>query len=137
METIIFIGRIAFSLMFIGSGVGHLAQTADTAKVAEARGLPNATLMAQISGVCLLAGGVAVILGIWIDLALLLISILVLIIAFLIHPFWKDSGDKQITEMSMFMKNLTIAGAAFVMFGFFGAGWNDLMITDPVFELGR
>ena len=88
--------------------------------------------MARLSGVCFLAGGIAVIQGIWIDLAMLLLAIQVMIVAVLMRPFWKDEGEQQVVEMSMFMKNLSIAGAALAMFGFFGSGWNDMMITDPI-----
>jgi hypothetical protein len=39
-------------------------------------------------------------------------------------------------EMSMFMKNLSIAGGALILFGFLAAAGPavDFMITDPVFS---
>ena len=59
MEAIIFIGRLLFSAIFVGSGIGHLAQTDQTAATAEAAGLPNPRVMAQVSGVAFLLGGIA------------------------------------------------------------------------------
>lgn len=135
MEAIIMIGRIIFSLMFIASGVGHLAQTADSAAYAESKGLSNATLMVQVSGVALLLGGLGVITGFWIDLALLGLAALLLIMAVTMHAFWKLDGPEQQNEMAMFMKNLTLAGACIVMFGFFAYGWDATTIVGPALDL--
>ena len=135
MEAIIMIGRIIFSLMFIASGVGHLTQTEGSAAYAEAKGLSNATLMVQISGVALLLGGLGVITGFWIDLALLGLAVLVLIMGVTMHAFWKLEGQEQQAEMAMFMKNLTIAGACLVMFGFFAYGWDATTIVGPALDL--
>ncbi len=135
MEAIIFIGRLLFAMIFLGSGVGHLMQTEATAAVAEKRGLPNPTLMAQVSGVLLFLGGVAIVTGFWIDLALLGLAAMVLIMAFTIHPFWKFEGEEQMGEMPMFMKNICIAGACIALFGFFAYGWDATTIVGPALDL--
>ncbi len=123
MEAIILIGRILFSLIFVGAGIGHLADEKSTTATAEAAGLPNPKLMGQISGVLMLIGGLAVITGFWIDLALLGIAALMLVLNFTMHKFWELEGMEQQMQMSMFMKNLSIAGGALVMFGFYAYGW--------------
>ncbi|MEZ5259824.1 MAG: DoxX family membrane protein [Ilumatobacteraceae bacterium] len=63
------LGRILFSLVFIGSGVGHLTQTASSAEYAAYKKVPSPKAMVQFTGVAMLLGGIAVILGIWMDLA--------------------------------------------------------------------
>jgi uncharacterized membrane protein YphA (DoxX/SURF4 family) len=131
-DELFLLGRILFSLVFIGSGVGHLTQTAGSAQYAEYKKVPNATLMVQISGVALLLGGLAIILGIWMDLAALGIAVLVLAMAFLMHRFWEetDPQTKQ-TEMAAFMKNVSIAGGALILVAI---GSIDVYtITDGVF----
>lgn len=45
MEAIIMIGRVIFSMLFIGSGIGHLMKPDETAAAVEARGLPNARIL--------------------------------------------------------------------------------------------
>ena len=120
-ENLLLIGRVVFSIMFIGSGVGHLMDSEGSAAYAESRGISNAATMVQISGVALLAGGVGTLLGIWTDLALLGIAVLVLIIAFMTHAFWKESDPmEQQMQMSHFMKNLTIAGGALMGLAIYG-----------------
>ncbi|MEM7095252.1 MAG: DoxX family protein [Actinomycetota bacterium] len=127
------IGRILFSLILVGSGVGHLMQAEGSAAYATAKKIPNAMLMVQISGVCLLAGGLAIILGIFMDLAALLTAVLLLIMAFMMHRFWEESDEQvQQTEMAMFMKNLSIAGGALVIFSV-TSDFTPYTLTDAIF----
>lgn len=127
------IGRILFSLILVGAGVGHLAQTEQTAQAAAAKKLPNPKLMAQISGVCMLLGGVAIILGILMDLAALLVAVLMIVINAMMHRFWEESDPQtQQVEMSMFMKNLSIAGGALVIMSV-TTDFTPYTITDAVF----
>jgi uncharacterized membrane protein YphA (DoxX/SURF4 family) len=103
MSVVILIGRILFGLIFIGAGVaGHLMQADATAGYAKTRGVPNAKLLTQLSGLGILAGGVGVILGIWTDLAALGLVAYALIAAFMVHHFWTDTDEMtQQVEMSM------------------------------------
>lgn len=138
MSLVILVGRILFGLIFVGAGAaGHLQAVDQTAEYAEQRGVPNAKLLTQISGVLILAGGVGVILGVWADLAALGLVAYSLIAAFMIHHFWTDTDEMTKTvEMSMFMKNLSIAGGGLILFGFLAAAGSavDFMITDPLFS---
>ncbi len=134
MDAVILIGRIIMSLLFIGSGIGHLAQTEATAAAAASKGLPSPKLMAQISGVVMLAGGLALALGIWTDLALLGIGALMLIYNGVMHRFWEEAdAEKQQWEMSQFMKNLAIAGASLALFGYIADGDGAMQLVGPLF----
>jgi uncharacterized membrane protein YphA (DoxX/SURF4 family) len=84
---------------------------------AESRGLSNAKVLVQVSGVALLAGGVSVLLGIWGDVGALGLAILLLVTAVLMHAFWKES-DAQAKQMEMvaFNKNVALAGGALALF---------------------
>ncbi len=134
MENVFLIGRIVFSLMFIGSGIGHLTQTEGSTAYAESKGIANAQTMVQVSGVTFLAGGVAIALGIFTDLAFLLIGVQVMIIAFMTHAFWKLEGEAQQAEMPHFMKGLTIFGACLMGFAFYAVGIEDNQLVGPLFE---
>ncbi len=138
MSLVILIGRILFGLIFVGSGAaGHLAQTDATAGYAEMRGVKNAKVLVQISGVLILAGGLGVIFGVLADLAALGLVAYSLIAAFMVHHFWTDEDEMtKNMEMSLFMKNLSIAGGGLILFGFMAAAGPavDFMITDPLFD---
>lgn len=117
MEFIFLIARILFVVLVLGSAFGHLTQTAGMAGYAESKGVANAQLMVQISGVALALGGLAVLLGILGDVASLGLAILFLVMAVMMHPFWKetDAMAKQ-GEMVHFNKNVALAGGALAMF---------------------
>ncbi len=130
-DELFLLGRILFSLVFLGSGVGHLTQTEGSAQYAAYKKVPSAKLAVQVSGVLMILGAAAVILGIWMDLAGLLLAILVLLMAFMMHRFWEetDAQTKQV-EMAQFMKNVSIAGAGLIIATFSIAPYT---ITDGVF----
>lgn len=139
MSIVILIGRILFGLIFVGSGIaGHLIDPDSTAGYAKSRGLNEPRLMVQISGVLIAAGGIGVILGVWADLAALGLVLYSLISALVIHRFWTDEDPMtQQIEMTMFMKNLSIAGGGLALFALLATQGSEvgLMITDPLFDL--
>ena len=132
-DEVFLLGRILFALVFIGSGIGHLTQTEGSAQYASYKKVPNAKLMVQLSGVAMLLGGIAVIFGIWLDLAGLLLAILVLVMAFVMHRFWEetDQQTKQV-EQAHFMKNVSMAGGGLILAAIGGA-FVPYTITDGVF----
>ena len=135
MDVIILIGRILYGLIFIGSGfAGHLAQADVTAGYAGMRGVKNAKPLVQVSGVLIGAGGLGVILGVWGDLAALGLVAYCLISAFMIHHFWTDDDVMlRTSEMSMFMKNLSMAGGGLILFALFSQTDVAFTITGPLF----
>lgn len=130
MEALLIIGRILFSAIFLGAGIGHLVKPKETAAYAELRGVAAADWRVRVSGVLIAAGGLGVILGVWMDLAALGLTVYVLIAAFLVHHFWSDEEPTRTTEMAMFMKNLAIAGAGLIIFTMSATG------ADMGWELG-
>ena len=130
MDEIFLIGRILFVYLEIGSGVAHLTATDAMAGYAQSRGVPNATLMTQISGVAYLAGGVSVLLGVWGDIGALGLAILLLITAVMMHAFWKET-DPQAKQMEMisFNKDVALAGGALVIFSILSSDFAPYTLT--------
>jgi putative oxidoreductase len=138
MDVIVLIGRILFALLFIGSGSAHLMQRKAMTGYAQSRGIPLAYLAVPATGVQIIVGGLMVLLGVWPDLGALILVAFLLSAAVLMHAFWKetDAQARQL-ELTMFMKDTALAGAALMLFAFFAA--NDdlgLSITGPLFSLG-
>ncbi len=132
-DEVFLLGRILFSLVFLGSGIGHLTQTEGSAQYAAYKKVPSPKLAVQVSGVLMALGALAVIFGVWMDLAGLCLAVLVLIMAFLMHRFWEetDPQTKQV-EMAQFMKNVSIAGAGLMIAAI---GWGaTYTLTDGVFS---
>ncbi|MDK1473169.1 DoxX family membrane protein [Streptomyces sp. 549] len=138
MDVLVLIGRILFVGLFFGSAVGHLTQTKAMAGYAASKGVPAATAATFGSGVLLLAGALSVLLGVWADLGALLLALFLLPTAVLMHPFWKESdpGVRQ-NEMLALQKDVSLGGAALMLFAFFAHVGHDLglTLTGPLFHL--
>jgi uncharacterized membrane protein YphA (DoxX/SURF4 family) len=125
MNAVLVIGRILFALIFINSGIMHLIKLDAMAGYATYKKVPAAKLSVAVSGLMILIGGLYVALGIYADLGALLIAIFLIPTAFLMHAFWKESdATAKQNEMNNFFKNLSIAGAALIIFVLVGSGAN-------------
>ncbi|MET0929786.1 MAG: DoxX family protein [Aeromicrobium sp.] len=130
MDEIFLIGRILFAYLVIGSGVAHLTATDAMAGYAQSRGVPNATLLTQISGATFIAGGVSIVLGIWGDIGALGLAIQLVVTAVMMHAFWKET-DPQAKQMEMiaFNKDIALAGGALVIFSILSSDFAPYTIT--------
>ena len=130
MEALVLIGRILFSLIFIGAGIGHLADVEGSGQVCRVEG---GTLRRQwwsgVSGVLIAAGGLGVLFGVWMDLAALGLAVYCLLTALLVHHFWTDEPSHRPIEVAMFMKNVSIAGAGLMIFALSAGGADDGLAT--------
>ncbi len=99
-------------------------------------GAPAPELMVPLSGVAIVAGGLSVALGIWADLGALVLAAFALSILPIMHAFWKEEdAQAQQTQMVQFVKNVSLAGGALVIFYVYNQlqGEAGLSITDPLF----
>jgi uncharacterized membrane protein YphA (DoxX/SURF4 family) len=117
MEVTMFIGRILFAVMFILGGINHFTHAEAMTGYAQHKGVPAAKLANLVSGAILVLGGLSVILGIYADLGALAVSVVLIVMAVMMHDFWKqsDAQAKQ-TEMISFLKNISMAGGGLFMY---------------------
>ena len=90
---------------------------------AQYKKVPAAKLSVIVSGLMILVGGLYIAFGVYADLGALLIALFLIPAAFLMHAFWKenDATAKQ-NETIGFFKDLSLAGAALIIFALVGAG---------------
>ncbi|GMR13974.1 MAG: hypothetical protein BMS9Abin29_2201 [Gemmatimonadota bacterium] len=106
-------GRILFSMMFIASGMNHLMKLGDTSAYTASKGVPAPKAATAVSGLVILAAGIMVLLGWHRFIGAGLLVIFLILTAFIMHPFWKESDpEASMNEMGHFMKDLALAGAA-------------------------
>lgn len=138
MEFLILVGRLMFGALFVGSAIGgHFMSSGATTQYAEMRGIKNAGMKVAVSGVWLLASGLMVILGVWTDLGFVMIALWCMASAGLVHHFWTDEGMMAQMEMTNFMKNISLAGAALILFVLFAWAGEaiGLQLVGPVFDI--
>ena len=125
MDVVLIIGRVLFAAIFINSGIAHITKTQALAGYATYKKVPMAKLAVIVSGLMILVGGLYIAFGVYADLGALLIAIFLVPTAFKMHAFWKESDatSKQ-SERMHFLKDISLAGAALVIFALVGAGAN-------------
>lgn len=122
-DTILIIGRVLFALLFISSGISHFTKTSAMTGYAQFKKVPMAKFSVLLSGAMILLGGIYIAIGFYADLGALLLAVFLIPTAFLMHAFWKESDptSKQ-NESIAFFKDLSLAGAAFIIFALLRGG---------------
>ncbi len=122
--TIHVVGRVLFSMMFIMGGMNHLMKLNDTSAYAESKGVPAPKVLTAVSGLMSMVGGVLVLLGWHRFVGAGLIAIFLFSTATVMHAFWKETDPAaRMNEMSHFMKDLAMAGAALLIAFYSGTVW--------------
>ena len=123
MDTVLIIARVLFALLFINSGITHLTKLQAMVGYATYRKIPAAKLYVIVTGLMILTGGLYVALGVYADLGALLIAVFLIPTAFLMHAFWKESdATAKAGESAHFFKDISLAGAALIIFALVGSG---------------
>lgn len=131
-------GRVLFVVIFLLSGMGHIAMRKQMSGFAASKGVPAPGLAVVVTGLMLLATAVGVLLGIWMDLAFLLAVIFLLPTAFMMHAYWKESDPMaKMGEQVNFNKNVSLAGGALMLFALTASMGDTIAytITGPLFNL--
>lgn len=138
MDILLIVGRVLFALIFINSGIAHLTKLNDMTGYAQFKKVPAPKLAVIVTGLMLIVGGLYIALGVYADLGALLLAIFLVPTAFMMHNFWtiQDPQAKQ-GEMINFFKNLSLAGAALIIFVLIGTGveFGPSVTPDHFFDL--
>lgn len=137
VDWIVLVGRVLFVLLFALSAVGHLTQSSAMAGYAKMKGVPMPQLSVIITGLMQLVGVLGILLGVYMDLAALILVAFLIPTAFIMHNFWTIKDDAQAKQMDQiqFNKDIALAGAALILFALFAAlgPHLGLTLTDPLF----
>ena len=112
-DTLVLIGRVLISIIFIVSGFGKLTNIGGTTGYFEAVGLPLPMVTAWIVALLELLGGLAILVGFKTRIAALLLALFCVASALVAHF---DFADQM--QSIQFMKNLAIAGGLLVLAAF-------------------
>lgn len=136
MDVIVLIARVLFAAIFIGSGLGHLGNADAMSGMLAQRGVSGGAGLVRLTGVVQLAGAAGIIVGVLPALAALGLAVFVTITAVVMHPFWRFEGQEQMQQQVDFLKNVSLAGGALLLFAIFaGVDGLGLMITGPAISL--
>ena len=103
-------GRILLGSIFVVSGYGKLFGLAAFAASLEQRGVPAASTLAVVGACVEFFGGLAVVLGIEVRGAAVLMIAFVIVATLISHRFWELQDAARRTQATQFSKNVAIIG---------------------------
>jgi len=115
-STHLLIGRILLAIIFIAAGLGKLSAPAGFAGYLQSLGFPAPTMMAWLTILLEIGGGLAILAGFMTRYLAYALAAFCVTTAFLAHFDFADQN-----QMNAFMKNLAIAGG-FLVLAASGAG---------------
>jgi uncharacterized membrane protein YphA (DoxX/SURF4 family) len=136
MPAIVSLGRVLFAVLFVFSGASKLFDIASTtqaiadkvalpafvtpytAQIEAAVGMPTAQLLAILSGIVEIAGGLFIALNIGARVFAWVLVLFVAVTTFYFHNFWDMAGAERINNLIHALKNLSLIGGLLIIAGF-------------------
>ena len=120
-STTVLVGRTLLGLIFVLSGFAKIAGFDGTAGYIASKGLPFPQLVAALTIVVELGGGLALMAGLYTRQAVVALAAFSLLTAIVFHNFWAAPQGEQMMQQINFMKNVSILGGMMLLMAF-GAG---------------
>lgn len=118
------VGRLVFGILLAFMGLSHFTGLDGMSGYAHAKGVPAPRLAVIVSGLMLIVGGLAIALGVYPLLGAIAIALFFLVVTPVMHDFWTvDDPEQRQSEMTDFLKNATLFGAALVVAALSGTAW--------------
>jgi len=109
---ILLLSRLILGFYFIFNTFNHFRNLNSLAGWVQSKNLPAPKLLVILSGLFLLVGGVTILLGIYVEIGVLALTLFFLPVTFLMHDFWKETDPQtRMMQMINFMKNLALWAA--------------------------
>jgi putative oxidoreductase len=121
-DALLAIGRVMIAVMFVMSGLEKAMDLGATASAIGSKGLPAPFILAILTTVLELGGGLLIIVGWQTRIIALALALFTAVAAYFFHDFWHyPPGAEHTNNMIHFMKNLSVIGG-FLMLCAAGAG---------------
>ena len=117
-STTVLVGRILLGLLFVLSGFAKISGFDGAAGYIASKGLPLPQLVAALTIVVELGGGLALMAGLYTRQAVVALAGFTLLAGVIFHNFWAVPQAEQMAQQINFMKNLAIAGGMLVVAAF-------------------
>lgn len=117
------VARLAFGLVVAFMGVNHFANAGQMVPYAKAKGVPAASLAVPFTGGTLLFGGLSIAAGVYPVVGAGAVAVFLLATTPVMHDFWAAPEADQQSEMTQFLKNVTMFGAALAFLALGSTAW--------------
>ena len=120
-DALLLLGRILLGSIFVNSGYGKLFGLAAFAASLEKNGVPYASALAPVGACVEFFGGLAIVLGVEVRSAALLMIAFVIVATLISHRVWELQDAARRAQLTQFSKNVAIIGG-FVLLHAAGGG---------------
>ena len=117
------VGRILLGGIFVISGYGKLMGLAAFAASLEKNGVPYASAVAPVGASVEFFGGLAIVLGVEVRAAALLMIAFVIVATLISHRFWELEDAARRAQVTQFSKNVAIIGGFVLLHAAGGGRW--------------
>lgn len=114
-------GRIMLAMIFVTSGFSKISGFDGTVGYIASKGLPMASVVAVLTIVIEVVGGLAIVFGFKTRWAALALAAFTLLAALIFHAYWGVPAAQVMAQQINFWKNISIVGG-FLVLAAFGAG---------------
>lgn len=115
-DILFLVGRILYGGYFIMAGLNHFTKTEMLAGYAASKGVPLPKIAVLGSGTLIVLGGIGVLLGAYVEWAVLALAVFLVVVSFTMHAFWADADpNMKMGDMTNFLKNMALLGAALLL----------------------
>lgn len=116
MEYLFLLGRILLGGYFLKSGYNHLKNLGMLTGYAQSKGVPMPREAVFLTGLMMVLGGLGILLGVYIQLSVLLLSLFLLGTLVKMHKYWEVADPMaRMGEQVNFYKNLGLLGAILML----------------------
>lgn len=117
------LGRLLFGGVLAFNGLNHFLDVDSMTEYAASKGVPHPRVAVVVTGGMLLVGGLGIALGIAPTFSAGAIAAFLLVTTPLMHDFWAVPEDQRQSEMTHFLKNVSLLGAALLLLALSSIGW--------------
>lgn len=110
------LGRILLGGYFIMSGYNHFKNLASYTGYAQSKGVPMPKPATIVTGVMMVLGGLGILLGIYVQCSIFLLSLFLIGTLIKMHRYWEVADPMaKMGEQVNFFKNLGLLGAILML----------------------
>ncbi|GAA0263773.1 DoxX family protein [Halobacterium noricense] len=117
------VGRVLFGGLIAFQGVNHFMNVDQLTGYADAKGVPAPRVGVVASGVMLILGGLSILAGAYATIGAGMVAVFLLVTSPAIHNFWAVAEEQTQSEMTDFIKNGELLGAALTFLAISGTEW--------------
>lgn len=120
-DSTVLVGRILLGLIFVWFGFGKIGGFDGTVGYIASKGLPMPAVIAVLTILIEVGGGLALMFGIFTRQAAFALAAFTLLAGLIFHNFWAVPEAQKMMQQTHFLKNLSMVGGMLVL-AVFGPG---------------